>query len=288
MSQPRGAAGTTGIFSKNILVKRLPKVNVRDRAKVFIRGLAVPIFILSIWQLAGSYEWISKTVLPTPLDILAAFRDLAVSGDLASHLKISVWRAAAGFVIGAGLGLVLGMLVGFSNKAEHYVDPSFQMLRTVPHLAVAPLFILWFGFGEVSKILLIAKGAFFPVYINTFLGIRGVDAKLFDVARILSFSRYKQLTKLVLPAALPNILLGIRLSLGIAWLGLVVAELMGSSEGVGYMIMDARQFSHTDVVFVGIIIFALVGKITDSLVRAIENRLLKWRDSFKGQNSFHT
>jgi len=163
------------------------------------------------------------------------------------------------------------------------MDPSIQMLRTVPHLALAPLFILWFGFGEISKILLIAYGAFFPIYVNTYLGIRGVDSKLFDVARVLQFSKWKQITKLILPAALPNILLGVRLSLGIAWLGLVVAELMGASEGVGYMIMDARQFSQTDVVFVGIIIFAVVGKLTDSFVRVLEKRLLKWRDSYAGE-----
>jgi len=131
--------------------------------------------------------------------------------------------------------------------------------------------------------LLIANGAFFPIYVNTYLGIRGVDSKLFDVARVLQFSKWKQITKLILPAALPNILLGVRLSLGIAWLGLVVAELMGASEGVGYMIMDARQFSQTDVVFVGIIIFAVVGKLTDSFVRVLEKRLLKWRDSYAGE-----
>nr|WP_286174327.1 ABC transporter permease subunit [Pseudomonas sp. ISL-88] len=125
-------------------------------------------------------------------------------------------------------------------------------------------------------------GAFFPVYINTFLGIRGVDAKLFDVARVLEFNWYQQMRKLILPASLPNILLGIRLSLGIAWLGLVVAELMGSSEGIGYMIMDARQFSQTNKVFVGIIIFAVVGKLTDSLVRILERKLLKWRNSYEG------
>ncbi|WP_442956795.1 ABC transporter permease [Priestia sp. GS2] len=224
----------------------------------------------------------SSTVLPTPLDIVIAFQQLILTGELPSHLQVSIFRAALGFLVGAGLGLVFGIIVGFSSKTEAYMDPSIQMLRTVPHLAVAPLFILWFGFGEVSKVLLIAKGAFFPIYVNTFLGIRGVDSKLFDVARILQFSRWKQVTRLILPAALPSILLGIRLSLGIAWLGLVVAELMGSSEGIGYMIMDARQFSQTDIVFVGIIIFAVVGKLSDSFVRLLEKRLLKWRESYTG------
>jgi sulfonate transport system permease protein len=152
----------------------------------------------------------------------------------------------------------------------------------IPHLAVTPLFILWFGFGELSKILLIAKGAFFPLYINTFLGIRNVDNKLFDVSRVLEFSRMKQIVWLIFPAALPNILLGVRLSLGVAWLGLVVAELMGSSNGIGYLILDARQFSNTSVVFVGIMIFAIVGKVTDSLVRLLERKLLSWQDNYRG------
>ncbi|TWK27563.1 putative aliphatic sulfonates transport permease protein SsuC [Bacillus licheniformis] len=173
-------------------------------------------------------------------------------------------------------------MIGFSKIAEDYLDPSLQMLRTVPHLAVTPLFILWFGFDELSKVLLIALGAFFPVYINTFSGIRGVDSKLFDVARVLEFHWLKQVTKLILPASLPNILLGIRLSLGVSWLGLVVAELMGSSAGVGYMIMDARQFSQTDKVFVGILIFAAVGKLTDSFVRILEKKCLGWRNSYQG------
>ncbi|MEC0695864.1 ABC transporter permease [Bacillus atrophaeus] len=276
----KAAATTAGSLQKtNVSQKR------KDTAKNvygWVKGLVLPFVIIAVWQIAGSLEIVSVTVLPTPLVILLTFKDLIVSGELFVHLKISVYRAAAGFLSGAGLGLFIGLLVGFSRKTEHYIDPSLQMLRTVPHLAVTPLFILWFGFDETSKILLIALGAFFPVYINTFLGIRGVDSKLFDVAKVLEFPWYRQMTKLILPAALPSILLGIRLSLGIAWLGLVVAELMGSSEGIGYMIMDARQFSQTNKVFVGIIIFAVVGKLTDSFVRFLERKLLKWRNSYQG------
>lgn len=276
----KAAATTAGSLQKtNVSQKRK---NTAKNVYGWVKGLVLPFVIIAVWQIAGSMEIVSATVLPTPLVILLTFKDLIVSGELFVHLKISVYRAAAGFLSGAGLGLLIGLLVGFSRKTEHYIDPSLQMLRTVPHLAVTPLFILWFGFDETSKILLIALGAFFPVYINTFLGIRGVDSKLFDVAKVLEFPWYRQMTKLILPAALPSILLGIRLSLGIAWLGLVVAELMGSSEGVGYMIMDARQFSQTNKVFVGIIIFAVVGKLTDSFVRFLERKLLKWRNSYQG------
>ncbi|MCY9133372.1 ABC transporter permease [Bacillus atrophaeus] len=276
----KAAATTAGSLQKtNVSQKRK---NTAKNVYGWVKGLVLPFVIIAVWQIAGSMEIVSATVLPTPLVILLTFKDLIVSGELFVHLKISVYRAAAGFLSGAGLGLLIGLLVGFSRKTEHYIDPSLQMLRTVPHLAVTPLFILWFGFDETSKILLIALGAFFPVYINTFLGIRGVDSKLFDVAKVLEFPWYRQMTKLILPAALPSILLGIRLSLGIAWLGLVVAELMGSSEGIGYMIMDARQFSQTNKVFVGIIIFAVVGKLTDSFVRFLEHKLLKWRNSYQG------
>ncbi|MGG3726185.1 ABC transporter permease [Bacillus wiedmannii] len=260
-------------------VKKVRKTNV----KVLVRAITIPIIVLIIWQLAGVFDLVSKTVLPTPLDILLAFQELIKTGELFGHLSISVFRAAAGFFIGGSLGIILGTIVGFSTRSEQYLDPSVQMLRTVPHLAVAPLFVLWFGFGETSKVLLIADGAFFPLYVNAFLGIRGVDSKLFDVARVLEFSKRKLITKLILPAALPNLLLGARLSLGVAWVSLVVAELMGSTEGIGYMIIDARQFSNTDIVFVGIIIFAFVGKFSDSLVRLLEVKFLRWRDNFKGE-----
>ncbi|HHQ2477732.1 TPA: ABC transporter permease [Bacillus cereus] len=260
-------------------VKNVRKLNV----KVLVRAITIPVIILIIWQLAGVFGLVSKTVLPTPLDIFLAFQELIKTGELFGHLSISVFRAATGFFIGGGLGIILGTIVGFSTRSEQYLDPSVQMLRTVPHLAVAPLFVLWFGFGETSKVLLIADGAFFPLYVNAFLGIRGVDSKLFDVARVLEFSKRKLIMKLILPSALPNLLLGARLSLGVAWVSLVVAELMGSTEGIGYMIMDARQFSNTDIVFVGIIIFAFVGKFSDSLVRLLEMKFLRWRDNFKGE-----
>ncbi|ALC52540.1 sulfonate ABC transporter permease [Bacillus cereus] len=279
MENTKAVMKPASITIKKNGIKKVRKLNV----KVLVRVITIPVIILIIWQLAGVFGLVSKTVLPTPLDIFLAFQELIKTGELFGHLSISVFRAAAGFFIGGGLGIILGTIVGFSTRSEQYLDPSVQMLRTVPHLAVAPLFVLWFGFGETSKVLLIADGAFFPLYVNAFLGIRGVDSKLFDVARVLEFSKRKLITKLILPSALPNLLLGARLSLGVAWVSLVVAELMGSTEGIGYMIMDARQFSNTDIVFVGIIIFAFVGKFSDSLVRLLEVKFLRWRDNFKGE-----
>ncbi len=274
-----------GNIGKPIASKQRKRISFNSTTGVMFRGLVLPIFVLVIWQLSVSLLHVPNTVLPAPSHILASLQELIASGELFGHLKISVTRALIGFLLGASLGLLFGTVTGLSNKTEQFLDPSLQMLRTVPHLALAPLFILWFGLGELSKILLIALGAFFPLYVNTLLGIRGVDKKLFDVARILEFSRWQQVTKLILPASLPNILLGVRLSLGAAWLGLVVSELMGASEGIGYLIMDARQFTRTEVVFVGIIIFALGGKLADSLVRVLESRLLKWRDSYRGKDA---
>ncbi|WP_175640491.1 ABC transporter permease [Metabacillus schmidteae] len=262
--------------------KKVKRKKELGKASSILKGFILPIIIVALWELTGIFGLISDTLLPRPSSIFMTFIDLIMTGDLITHFQISLLRAIGGFLLGGILGLLLGLAVGFNQSVEQTVDPTLQMLRTIPTLAVIPLFILWFGFGEVSKILLIAKGAFFPLYVNTFLGIRGVDSKLFSVAKVLEFSRWKQITLLILPAALPNILLGLRLSLGVSWLALVAAELMGSSQGVGYLIMDARQFSQTSIVFVGIIIFAVFGKVSDSFVRIFEHRLLKWQDNFQG------
>ncbi|WP_206922156.1 ABC transporter permease [Alicyclobacillus suci] len=245
-------------------------------------GSYLPIVVLVIWQAVCSLQLVIPAILPSPLEIAVAFWQLTRSGVLISDLKISLIRVVFGFLLGAGLGLVTGAFAGLYKRFEDVVDPSVQMLRTVPHLAITPLFILWLGLGEWSKDVLIATGAFFPMYMNTFMGIRSVDAKLFEVARVLQFNRVQQFTKLMLPAALPNVLLGLRLAIGVSWLGLVVAEMLGSSSGVGYLILNAQQFSQTDVVFVGLIIFALIGKLSDSFVRLLERRLLRWRDNYIG------
>ena len=249
---------------------------------MFALGAIVPAALLAVWQTAGDLGLVSTLLFPTPLTIAETAVRLSASGELWAHLLVSVRRAALGFALGGGLGLLLGLAVGLFRQSERALDPSIQMFRMIPHLALVPLFVLWFGIGEESKVLLIAKGAFFPLYINTFLGIRNSDNRLFDVTRVLGFSSYKRIVRLVIPAALPNILLGIRVSLGVAWLGLVVAELIASTSGIGYMMSDARQFGKTPIVFVGILVFALVGKLTDSLVRALERRWLHWQDGYKG------
>lgn len=245
-------------------------------------GAAIPVLVIALWQTAVSAGLISPLFLPSPAAIMRTFAALALSEQLLHHLLVSMGRAALGFLIGGASGLLLGIVTGLFRKAQYVLDPSIQVLRLVPHLAVAPLIILWFGFGETSKIAIIVSGSFFPLYINTFLGIRNVDNKLFEVAKVLSFSPFRRLTRLVLPAALPDILLGVRTSLAVSWIGLVVAELIGSQSGIGFLINEAKQNSETTVIFVGIIIFAVVGKLIDSLMRGLERRLLRWRDSYKG------
>lgn len=254
----------------------------QERSKRLALGGLIPVLVLLVWQLASSLEWISPQLFPSPMVIFRSFFEIIVSGELLPHLGISVMRAMLDFIIGGGSGLIIGLLVGLFKRSEQLLDPSIQMLRTVPLLAITPLFILWFGFGELSKVLLISMGAFFPLYVNAFLGVRNVDAKLFDVARVLEFSRLHQVTKVILPGAMPNILLGVRLSLSTSWLCLVVAELMGADQGIGYLIQDARAYMRTEIVFVRIFIFATVGKLTDSIVRVLEAKLLKWQDSYRG------
>ncbi|MFD2330996.1 ABC transporter permease [Cohnella sp. GCM10020058] len=256
--------------------------HARSRLPRWTHGWLLPLVVLAVWELAADLGWVSASMLPAPSTIAAAFVRLAASGELETHLRVSLIRAGGGFLLGGATGLLLGLFTGLGKWAERTLDPTIQMIRTVPLLAVIPLFILWFGVGELSKWLLIGLGSFFPLYFHTFLGVRSADFKLYEVARTLRFSRIQLLTKLVLPAALPNILLGVRLSSGVAWLMLAVAEMMGASAGVGYMIQDARVYAQTDIVFVGILLFALVGKLCDSGVRLLERRWLRWRHTHKG------
>ncbi|MNB71150.1 putative aliphatic sulfonates transport permease protein SsuC [compost metagenome] len=245
-------------------------------------GALIPVIVVVLWQAGASVGWLSPEFLPSPLTIVQSFIELTVSGGLAHHLGVSLGRAFLGFLIGGAAGLLLGVLNGLFRSAEYLLDPGIQVLRLVPHLAIAPLIILWFGFGEVSKVAIILSGSFFPLYINTFLGIRHSDPKLQEVGRVLGFTPFQRLRRLILPSALPNILLGVRLSLGVAWIGLVVAELIGSQSGVGFLINEAKQNSNTPVIFVGILIFAVIGKLIDSLVRLLERKFLSWRDSYSG------
>jgi len=215
-------------------------------------------------------------VMPTPTEVARAAVRLTESGELARHLAVSATRAATGFAIGGALGFALGLLTGASRGAERALDSSVQMLRTVPHLALVPLVILWFGIGEGGKVFLVALGVLFPIYLNTYHGVRSVDPGLIEMGRVYGLGRWGLFRRVLLPGALPSILVGVRYALGVMWLTLIVAETIAANSGIGYMAMNAREFLLTDVVVLSILLYALLGKLADLAARGLERALLPW------------
>ena len=244
-----------------------------------MRRFLSPVAILILWQAASSAGLLSPRVLASPLQIVEVGFSLALSGDLGNNVLVSLGRAAAGLAIGVSVGTVLALVAGLSRLGEDIVDAPIQMLRTLPFLALVPLFILWLGIGETPKIALVALGTSFPIYINLFAGIRGVDPKLAEMGRVFGLNRRGLIRHVVLPGALPSALVGLRYSLSVAWLSLVVAEQINANAGIGYMISDARDFLRTDVILVGLVLYALLGLTVDALVRGLERRLLSWKPS---------
>ncbi|WP_419758285.1 ABC transporter permease subunit [Acidisoma sp.] len=242
----------------------------------------VPVLILIVWQALDSLGWINSRLMPSPVMVAEAFWQLLVTGQLLTNLWVSLVRVMVGLGIGVVLGVVFGLFAGLSRFGENTVDSTLQMVRTLPHLALIPLFILWFGIGETPKIALIALGSVFPIYLNLFAGIRAVDRKIIEAASTLDLTRSEIIWNVILPGALPSFLVGLRYAVGIAWLTLVVAEQVNANSGIGYLVMNARDFLETDVIFVGLIIYAILGLTTDQMVRAIERRALVWRPSFVG------
>lgn len=236
----------------------------------------LPLALLVVWQAASSLGWLSNRILPSPSSVALAAWNLGSSGELFHHLRVSTSRALAGLVVGGGLGLLLGVLNGLSHRAETLLDSTLQMLRNIPALALIPLVILWFGIGESAKLFLIATAVFFPLYLNTFHGIRHVDRGLIEMGRTYGLSRWALCRHIILPAALPSMLVGLRFALGLMWVILIVAETISANAGIGYLTMNAREFMQTDVVLLGILLYALLGKLADSLAHLLERRLLSW------------
>lgn len=241
----------------------------------------LPVTLLLAWELAARLGWLSARLLPAPSDIAVAFWTTLLDGSLPRHVAVSAERAAKGLVIGGAVGFALGFLNGAFKTAETLLDSSLQMLRNVPHLAIIPMVILWFGIGEEAKIFLVSIGVLFPIYLNTFHGIRSVDRGLVEMARVYGLGPVALYRRVILPGALPSILLGLRYALGIMWLTLIVAETISASSGIGYMTMNAREFLQTDLVLLGIIVYALLGKLADSLTRWLERRALAWNPSLQ-------
>jgi sulfonate transport system permease protein len=220
---------------------------------------------------------LSPKDLAAPSTILTAAWDLIQNGQLPDALAVSLRRAALGLVVGVAAATVLGTIAGLSRAGDTIVDPPMQMLRTLPLFGLIPLFILWFGIGETPKVLLVALGVVIPLYLNLVAALRGIDPELYEVADSLRLTRRERIRHILLPGALPGALVGLRQSLGVAWLALVVAEQVNAGSGLGYMINNARDFLQTDVVVVGLLTYAVLGLVTDALVRVLERRALRWR-----------
>jgi sulfonate transport system permease protein len=251
----------------------------RKTGRRFPAGLILPAAFLVAAELCARFGLLPANLLPAPSDVAHTIAWLA-GHDLSGHLLASSARVLAGFAIGATLAIVLGAAVGMSRTLESVLDPSFQALRAIPSLAWVPLLLLWLGIDESPKLVLIAIGAFFPVYMGVSSGIRGTDRKLIEVARLYRLGRVALARRVLLPAAMPAILTGLRNGLSLAWMFMVAAELIAASRGLGYLLSDGRETSRADIVLAAIVLLALLGKASDSLMLALERHLLSWRDSY--------
>ncbi|WP_016867804.1 MULTISPECIES: aliphatic sulfonate ABC transporter permease SsuC [Fischerella] len=240
----------------------------------------VPISILVVWQLLSSIGLIPTRILPAPLSVFSAAIELAKTGELFRNITISATRAITGFLVGGSIGFGLGLLNGISPIAEKLLDTSIQMLRNIPNLALIPLVILWFGIGDEARLFLVSLGVMFPIYLNTFHGIRSVDPGLIEMGKIYGLSAWGLFWRIILPGAMSSILVGVRFSLGIMWLTLIVAETIAADSGIGYMAMNAREFMQTDVVVLSILLYALFGKLADVVARGLENYWLQWNPNY--------
>jgi sulfonate transport system permease protein len=240
----------------------------------------VPTLVLLLWQGASHFGLLRVQIMPAPSAVAAAAWRLTLSGELWTDIEVSAGRALTGFAIGGGIGFILGMANGLSSVSETLLDSTLQMVRNIPHLALIPLVILWFGIDEEAKLFLVALGVFFPIYVNTLHGVRSVDPHLLEMGRAYGMSDRTLFLRVVLPGALPSIFVGFRYGLGIMWLTLIVAETISASSGIGFMAMNAREFMMVDVVVVSILIYAVLGKLADSIARLLERNCLAWNPAY--------
>src|SRR5699024_4020554 len=235
-----------------------------------------PLLLLIFWQVFSWMGILPERILPAPTDVFQAAVSLMSTGELYSHITISLGRALAGFLIGGTIGFLFGLFNGISKYSDLLFDTSIQMLRNITHLALIPLVILWFGIDETSKIFLVALGVLFPVYLNTYHGIKSVDKGLIEMGKAYGLKGKSLFFTVILPGAMSSVLVGIRFSLGIMWLTLIVAETISTNEGIGYMAMTAREFMQMDVIVLSIVLYALLGKLLDVIAKYFEERYLRW------------
>jgi sulfonate transport system permease protein len=245
-----------------------------------VLGLLLPVGVALLWEVAARASWIEARLLPPPSAVAATLIALNGSGDLVSHVAATLWRVAAGFGLGLVLATLLGAVTGFSTRARQVLDPTLQALRAIPSIAWVPLFILWFGIFEASKVALIATGAFFPIYLALMSGIQSVDRKLVEVGRVCQLGPLALILRILVPAALPAWLTGVRGGLGLAWMFVIAAELMGASEGLGYLLLDGQMTGHAAQILAALVLFAVLGKASDGLLVLATRRLVAWQDGF--------
>ncbi|WJH40169.1 ABC transporter permease subunit [Aliirhizobium terrae] len=242
----------------------------------------LPVTLVVLWQVGSSAGIISDRIMPSPVAVVAAFWERLLSGELARDVGVSGARAVSGLLIGGSIGFLLGIANGVSKLSEQLTDTTLQMLRTIPHLAMIPLVILWFGIGEEAKLFLTSLGVLFPIYLNTYHGVRNVDRDLVEMGRIYGMSSWSLFRKVIFPGALPSIFVGLRYALGIMWLTLIVSESIAANSGIGYMANTAREFMMTDVVVLALVIYAALGKLADVIARTLERRALAWNAAYQG------
>ncbi|SQF99341.1 binding-protein dependent transport system inner membrane protein [Paucimonas lemoignei] len=252
----------------------------RWKAPDFMLRLLSPLALLLLWELASQSGLLPSRVIAAPSQIGGTLWAMIESGELGTHLWVSLQRALLGLSIGVAIGVAAALFTGLSKRGEVILDSPMQMLRTIPSLALVPLFILWFGIGEFTKIALIVTGTTFPVYLNLYSGIRNIDPKLIEAANTLGLNRRQLIWHVILPGSLPSFFVGLRYSLGISWLALVFVEQINTTAGIGYLASDARDFMRTDVIVICLLIYSMLGLVIDAVIRTLERYALAWRPTF--------
>jgi sulfonate transport system permease protein len=237
----------------------------------------IPLDVLFAWELLARLGMLPPNWLPAPTVVGETIYQLAIAGDLLKHAGMTITRVGVGFLLGASAGTLFGGLTGYLPVARKLLDPSLQALRSVPSIAWVPLFLLWLGIQETSKIALISVGAFFPVYLNLSVAMRHVDPKLLEVGKLYRLSSFQMVHRIILPAVLPEYIVGLRSGLGLAWMFVVAAELLGASSGIGYLMVDGEMTGRAAVILASVILFAIFGKVTDWCMNAVGRRLLGHR-----------
>lgn len=249
----------------------------------WVVGLILPLTLGVAWEVAVRYGLVSGRLMPPPSRLAVSAWTLVLSGEMGTHVLATLWRVGVGFAFGALVGTLLGIVTGASATLRRLLDPSVQALRAIPSLAWVPLFILWLGIFETSKLALIALGVFFPVYLGVLSAIQGVDRKLIEVGRVFGLSTVGIALHITWPAVLPTWIASLRSGVGLGFMFVVAAELMGASEGLGYLLLDGQQMGRADTILVAMIVFALLGKAADSLLVIVSRPILRWQDTARSR-----